>query len=301
MQRKDDTIRIGSVAEHFTMPFHRAMESGDFLNSGLEMEWTDFLGGTGQMCLALRNGEVDICALLTEGGIADICNGNPSVIIGNYVASPIMWGIFTGVDSTLSSPADIYDKRFAISRYGSGSHLIPMVDGLMKGFHLQEDQFVVVNNMEGGLRYLEEGMADVFYWENVTTRPFVQEGRVRQLGMFITPWPSFILLARQDWVDDHPESMDTFLQVLYEHSKAFMTDARAVQQVVGRFDLNPHDVKSWFNTTVWADYRSINEKTVQNVIYALQETGIIQDTLPYEKLVTEKSWAKNYSDSNTTS
>lgn len=287
---------MGSVAEHFTMPFHRAMESGGFRDAGLEVEWTDFLGGTGQMCLALRNGEVDICALLTEGGIADMCNGNPSVIIGNYVASPIMWGIFTGVDSSLNNHSDIYDQRFAISRFGSGSHLIPMVDGLMKGFRLENEQFEVVNNMEGGLRHLEDGSADVFYWENVTTRPFVQEGRVRQLGMFIAPWPSFILVARQEWVDDNPERMDTFLKVLYENSRAFMADQHAVEQVVERFDLNIHDVKSWFNTTVWADHRTINEKTVQNVLFALQETGIIQDTLSYDQLVTEKSWAKNYSD-----
>ena len=82
---KNNTIRIGGVPEHFNLPIHLAMESGAFESRGLNIEWTTFKGGTGQMTKALREDEVDVCILLTEGIITDIINGNPSKIISEYV------------------------------------------------------------------------------------------------------------------------------------------------------------------------------------------------------------------------
>ena len=66
------TIRIGGVPEHFNLPIHLAREHGSFEKRGINLEWTTFKGGTGQMTKALRDKEVDACILLTEGIIADI-------------------------------------------------------------------------------------------------------------------------------------------------------------------------------------------------------------------------------------
>ena len=89
-------IRIGGVAEHFNLPIHLAIESGAFESAGIEINWTDFLGGTGQMTKALRNDEVDVCIVLSEGIIADIIKGNPSKLISVYVKTPLCWGVHTG-------------------------------------------------------------------------------------------------------------------------------------------------------------------------------------------------------------
>mgnify|MGYP000498261169 FL=1 len=82
-------LRIGGVPEHFNLPIHFAIENGMFASRGLDIEWIDFPGGTGQMTKALRDGEVDICILLTEGMIADIIKGNPSKILSEYVSTPL--------------------------------------------------------------------------------------------------------------------------------------------------------------------------------------------------------------------
>ena len=70
------TIRLGGVPEHFNLPIHLAIENGAFEKAGIDLQWTTFKGGTGQMTKALREGEVDACILLTEGIIKDIIAGN---------------------------------------------------------------------------------------------------------------------------------------------------------------------------------------------------------------------------------
>ncbi|MEM1214675.1 MAG: uracil-DNA glycosylase, partial [Bacteroidota bacterium] len=106
-------IRLGGVPEHFNLPIHLAMERGEFAQRGLDVSWTTYKGGTGQMTAALRQDEVDVCILLTEGIISDIVKGNPSKIISNYVISPLIWGIHTGADNALKNYQDIYDQRYA--------------------------------------------------------------------------------------------------------------------------------------------------------------------------------------------
>src|SRR5690606_6810819 len=117
-------IRIGGVPEHYNLPIHLAIESGAFSKRGIDLQWTDFGGGTGQMTKALREKEVDVCILLTEGIVADIINGNPSKIISEYVLTPLTWGVHTGINNSLQNYHEIYTKQYAISRFGSGSHLM---------------------------------------------------------------------------------------------------------------------------------------------------------------------------------
>ena len=182
-------IRIGGVPEHFNMPVHLAIENGEFSRRGLDVEWTNFNGGTGQMTKALREGEIDVCILLTEGIIADIIKGNPSKIISEYVITPLTWGIHTAAENKLKHHNEIYDKRYAISRFGSGSHLMAIVDANLEGKKIDTEQFNVIKNLDGALDSLAKNETDVFYWEKYTTKPWVDKGDLKRVGEFITPWP----------------------------------------------------------------------------------------------------------------
>ena len=131
-------IRIGGVPEHFNLPIHLAIEQKLFEQADIEIEWITYKGGTGQMTKALRANEVDVCILLTEGIIADIINGNPCKIISEYVTTPLIWGIHTSVQNKINREADIFDKKYAISRFGSGSHLMAIVHALEHSKTLSE-------------------------------------------------------------------------------------------------------------------------------------------------------------------
>ena len=179
-------IRIGGVPEHFNLPIHLANEQGLFESRGVQIEWTTFRGGTGQMTRALRNDEVDLCILLTEGIIKDIIQGNPSKIISEYVTTPLTWGIHTGTANSVEHYKDIFDKKYAISRFGSGSHLMAIVDANSKGHALETEQFEVIKNLDGALETLQSQATDIFYWEKYTTKPYVDKGILRRVGEFKT-------------------------------------------------------------------------------------------------------------------
>ena len=92
-------IRVGGVPEHFNTPWHTALSGGRFEAAGLQVDWTAYPGGTGDMVRALREDELDVAAVLTEGIVTDIHRGNPSKIIGTFVSTPLTWGVYVSSGS----------------------------------------------------------------------------------------------------------------------------------------------------------------------------------------------------------
>ncbi len=285
-----DEVRVVGVPEHFNLPWHLAIEDKFFEREFLNIVWRDEPGGTGAMCKALRDETTDCCVLLTEGIITDIIRGNPSRIISSYVISPLIWGVHTGVDNPLTNYRESFDKRYAISRYGSGSHLMPQVDALTKEKKIPSNNFHVVGGLEGGLKSLAANETDVFYWEKYTTKPYVDSGQLRRIGEFLTPWPCFVIAATEKAIKEKPDALRRMLKVIHEENMRFMSDLEVVKHLVSeRYSLRPQDVERWFHSTVWADHAWLNPHTIENVLYSLKKTGIIENGKPIEELIWIKS------------
>lgn len=269
------TLRIGGVPEHFNLPWHLGIENQIFENEGLKVEWTVFNGGTGQMTKALRNDEIDVCVVLTEGIVADIINGNPSKLISKYLNTPLIWGVFTGAQNPINYYGEIYDKTYAISRKGSGSHLMPIVDALFKSKTIQEQQFKIIKNLDGALESLSTNQSDVFYWEKYTTKPYVDKGIFKCLGEYVTPWPCFMLAATDKVIAEKPEALQIMLKTLYFITRQFMTSIDGIEQVSKRYGQELEDVRNWFHSTEWSTNDEISFKMLENVIYTLKKSEII--------------------------
>ena len=106
--------------------------------AGVAVEWVEFPGGTGAMTKALRDESIDVAILLTEGIVADLHRGNPSKIVGTYVGTPLTWGVHVPAGSPVRDVeglrADGAPARYAVSRMGSGSHLMAVVDARSRGW-----------------------------------------------------------------------------------------------------------------------------------------------------------------------
>ncbi|MEQ8926626.1 MAG: substrate-binding domain-containing protein [Fulvivirga sp.] len=271
------TLRIGGVPEHFNLPIHLAIESGAFSEKNIEIIWKDFPGGTGSMTQALRNDETDICILLTEGIITDIINGNASKIISGYVKSPLTWGIHTYVTNDEQLSETLFKEQIAISRKGSGSHLMPIVDALIQGKSIQDDQFVIIKDINGALDSLKKQETSVFYWEKYTTKPFVKNGHLKRIGEFISPWPCFMIAATDRIIQDQPEAIDTMLRVIHDSCEKFMTNPDAPKLVSERYNLDYRDAEYWYHGTEWTTDSWVSDKMLTNVVFALREAKIIPD------------------------
>lgn len=281
----DITIRLGGVPEHFNLPIHLAIEQGMFHSRGVNLEWTTFDGGTGQMTRALRNGEVDACVLLTEGIVADIVKGNPAKIISEYVTTPLLWGIHTGANNPLDRYQDIFDKKVAISRFGSGSHLIPIVDANSKGHDLDKEQFVIIQNLDGALTSLEKLESDVFYWEKFTTKPYVDSGQLRRIGEYAPPWPSFVIAATDKILKEQPDSIIRMLRTIHDSCDQFMHDEQVIGLVAERYEQKPKDVERWYHSTEWAIHGWVSNKKLKSILYHLRMADIIEDDVKIPQLV----------------
>ena len=180
-------FKIGGVPEHFNLPWRNAIEEGAFQSLGLELHWSDMTGGTGQMIKGLQAGSIDIAVLLTEGITRAILQGLDAKILNVYVASPLCWGLHVPVDQSIKEVRDLDGKTFAISREGSGSHLMAYVKARQEKWNLDELKFNVVGDVYGGIWALNNGEAQGFLWEKFTTSPFVDQGKCRLLDEVLTP------------------------------------------------------------------------------------------------------------------
>lgn len=280
-------IRVGGVPEHFNLPWHLAEETGAFEKAGIDFEWIFYKGGTGAMTKALRENEADLCVLLTEGIVSDIYKGCPAKIISRYITSPLIWGIHTGVENSLSAHHEIYDKQYAISRIGSGSHLMAQVDAYYHNKEIQESQFTIIKNLDGALESLSKRETDVFYWEKFTTKPYVDRGILKRVGTYPTPWPCFVIAATDAILESEPGLVRDTLSVIYEFTRKFMENPGSPALVSERYDQKEEDVLEWFSATQWATSDELDPDVIEEVVKVLQKVGIIENgkSLPMDRLL----------------
>ncbi|MFY0605842.1 MAG: ABC transporter substrate-binding protein [Cyclobacteriaceae bacterium] len=270
-------IRLGGVPEHFNLPIHLANENGAFADKGIDLHWVDCPGGTGQMTKALREDELDVCIALTEGVVADIIKGNPAKLISTYVTSPLIWGIHTGANNSLQKGDDTFTKQHAISRLGSGSHLMAIVNAHEQYVKIDQSQFTVINNLSGALDSLKSLETDVFYWEKFTTKPYVDAGQLRRIGEYPTPWPCFVIAATDKVLENQPDAIKSMLDVIQTSCTAFMKDSTMVSIVSKRYEIEERDAKAWYGMTQWANSSKIDSVMIDQVVSSLKSAGIIGD------------------------
>lgn len=283
MTKKLTTIRIGGVPEHFNLPWHMALEEGLFLQEGVHVEWVEFPEGTGAMNKALRAREIDAAVILTGGVIKDIANGNPSKIIQLYISSPLQWGVHVAGNSKLEDIAQLEHKIAAISRFGSGSHVMAYVQARQLGWDTSALQFEVVNTLEQAVAAISEGKADYFMWEHFTTKPIVDSGVFKRLGDFPTPWSCFVIAAHDEVIAHKKEALKKVLNVINRITADFKRIPSIDKTLSNRYEQKLEDITNWLSMTTWSQDQ-ISEKEILQV----------QERLLDLKMIDNKEVAINY-------
>jgi sulfonate transport system substrate-binding protein len=244
-------LNIGGVPEHFNLPWRLAIEDGKFREFGLNLHWADMSGGTGQMIRGLENKSIDIAVLLTEGITKSILQGLDATILQVYVTSPLHWGIHVPHDSTIEKFEDLKDQTYAISREGSGSHLMSYVFAHQQGWPVDNLKFDVVGDVYGGLWALEHNEAQAFLWEKYTTAPFTEQKKCRSIGEVVTPWPCFVIAVRNEVLEQYTDLLHQMCLTVNQRAKEMLTEPNIVDIISWRYNLRSSHVESWLNETVW--------------------------------------------------
>ena len=279
-------VRIGGVPEHFNYAWYLALKQGHFKEHNIDVRWKDYFGGSGQMTKALRENEIDMAVILTEGIIKDITEGNPSKIVQIFVESPLIWGIHVAQDSTYKNLSELKGQKAAISRYGSGSHLMAYVNALKLKWNTASDlQFEVVKDLDGAVESLSRKEADYFMWEKFTTKPLVDEKIFRRLGDCPTPWPCFVIAVRDEFILNEKETLQNILKTINTITSSFKEIPQIDRIISERYQQKNEDVKAWLEITEWSQ-KNIDPKTVEAIQNQLLKLNIISEKWTYDQLVT---------------
>jgi ABC-type nitrate/sulfonate/bicarbonate transport system substrate-binding protein len=274
---KRKPLILGGVPEHFNLPLHLAIEGGDFSNQGIELEYLDVPGGTGAMTRRLRDSELDNAIVLAEGGVSALLKGNPSRIVKTYVQSPLIWGIHVAVDSDIRDIDQIQGTRYAISRFGSGSHLMAIVDASERDWPTTDMKFEKVGNLTGARAALADGTADTFFWERFTTAPFVQSGEFRLVGERRTLWPAFIICVRERTLNERADEIKKVLEIINRRCAELMSDENACELISKRYKLRLSDVEEWFGQTRWSTDFEKPTEAIEHIKSYLLKLGIVSE------------------------
>jgi ABC-type nitrate/sulfonate/bicarbonate transport system substrate-binding protein len=278
-------IRVGGVPEHFNFAWHIALKDKLFENSGIDLQWIDCPGGTGEMTHSLKNNKIDLAVVLTEGIVKSIFDGNQFKIIQTFVKSPLIWGIHVSSKSSFNKINQLKKTKAAISRIGSGSHLMAYVNAQQQGWDISKDlSFEIVKDLSGGVKALTNDSADYFLWEKFTTKRFVDEGILKRIGECPTPWPCFVIAARDSFINREHNKIKRVLDIVNNVTKKIKNVDNINESISFHYNQNINDVKEWLKQTNWSN-KNISEKALDDIQNKLLKLKIISNKLNYKELV----------------
>jgi len=264
-------LKIGGVPEHFTLPWIQAFQKQKLQHIGIETNWIFFPGGTGAMTQALHSGDLDVAILLTEGFLAAFQRGLKAKIIQCYIETPLQWGIYSQRREVLHFDTT---SKIAVSRKGSGSHLMPLIHSKMMGKTLNDDQFKVIHHLEDGIAALHLD-CDYFYWEKWMTLPFVQRGQCQKIGEFKAPWSSFLVVASDRCIEKYSDQLLAMLKTIEEQVRYFLNDPETPTEISKNFQLSRENALTWLSEQRWHHNQNIiYHNEISSAFTALESIGI---------------------------
>jgi ABC-type nitrate/sulfonate/bicarbonate transport system substrate-binding protein len=278
-------ISITGVPEHFNFPWIKVIQSQPFINEDIELEWINEPKGSGAMNKAIRSGETDLAIILTESFIKDKVEGNPGLMIGMHVASPLIWGVHIPADSIVNEIHQLDKHHFVISRYGSGSHLMAFVLAKRENWKSDSLSFEVVGDLEGAKVALGGNETKIFLWEKYTTKPLVDHGIFKRIGEVPTPWPCFSIIAHPSVLEKYSKIIQELRDLVYKMSAELTTKENFASQLSSYYHIQEEDIKSWLGQTKWSRDNRISKSMLEDTMEVLLELGLINKKMSPEALL----------------
>jgi len=278
-------IRVGGVEEPFNLPWLLAFEDNAFADLGAEVTFTNFEGGTGALVTGLEDAMIDLGTLLTEGGVTAIARGSGVQLHSAFTSTPLRWGIHVAAKADQKKVSELKGKKFAISRYGSGSELMAHVLADNQGWKLKDSQFVPVGGLAGAVTALPKRKAHIFLWERFITAPLVKQGIFKRVGELPTPWPAFYTAARPGLLASDGPLIDDIVAIVLGYAQQLKHDPdAAIDLIVDRYDMARRDARAWLTGVDWPTTPFVDTDVLDSVMTRMVELGRIEAPVPVTEL-----------------
>ncbi|MDN3203363.1 ABC transporter substrate-binding protein [Algoriphagus sediminis] len=273
---------ITGVPEHFNYPWRQLIKKQPFRDLGLELVWKDESRGSGKMLEQLDSGETNIAIVLTESFFKRYEEKPDLKLLGMYVKSPLVWGIHTSSSSKFTSPEEISDPHFLISRKGSGSDLMSKVLADREGWDLEKAEYEIVNNLPGALEAMKNQKNSLFLWEKFTTKPFVDSGAMRRIGEIPSPWPCFVIATKNEIDKATFSFFQKLMNELYKETSAVQNSENSSFYISKFYHLDMKDIEEWKAQTRWQTDEVISKNLMENAIQIMLRFKILKSELDWK-------------------
>ena len=279
-------LRVGGVEEPFNLPWLLAFEEDAFASLGAEVTFSHHDGGTGELVSALEDRTIDLATVLTEGGVTAIGRGSGIRLHSAFTTSPLRWGIHVNGAADQEDISELKGKKFAISRFGSGSELMAYVLADEQGWKLKEKQFVTVGGIKGAVEALPKRKAHIFLWERFVTAPLVKKGIFKRIGELPTPWPAFYTAARPGLLDSDRQMIDEIVKIVLSYAARLQADPEAtIDMIVDRYGMDRRSARSWLGGVGWPESVMVDDDVLASVIERMDELDRIETAIPVQALL----------------
>ena len=199
--------------------------------------------------------------------------------------SPLIWGIHVSHNSPYKTINDIKGTKAAISRFGSGSHLMAYINAQNNNWDIEKDlYFKVIKNLDGAIKGLTHGEADYFMWEKFTTKPIVDEGTFRRIANCPSPWPCFVIAVSDDFIKNSESDLKMILNIINQSTSKFKSIPSIAKIIADRYEQKIGDVQEWLSLTEWSQ-TIMDDKTVESVQNQLLDLNIIPKKVDISRLI----------------
>jgi len=205
-------------------------------------------------------------------------------IIQTYIQTPLIWGIHVSGNSNYNHISEIENTTAAISRYGSGSHLMSYINAQNQGWDISNLQFEVVKNLDGAVTGLTQGTSDYFMWEHFTTKPLVDNGTFKRIADCPTPWPCFVIAVREDVLSNKEKEIKNILDIINTVTMDFKKTPNIDRILSTRYEQRLEDIREWLQITEWSQ-SLITQKTLDKVQNELFKLNLIENKVDSKSLI----------------
>ena len=245
------------------------------------------------MAQKLREGELDVALLCVKSGLTEAATLfahkgyfiNDVTIVGSFVDTPLTWGVHALAGSNPS-----LDSRYAVSRMGSGSHLIAaLVAARQRG--APDPLFEVVGDLQGARKALKNKEADLFMWEKFTTKPRRIAASGAAAAEVPTPWPCFAVVCTPEVARSRRDEVSEVLGSVYE--KASRISSADIDAIAADYHLKSDDVAEWLTGVKWGPGVRMPTSVIDECTRALLEAGVLEkgEVRPYSEVVSD--WTRD--------
>ena len=216
--------------------------------------------------------------------IKELTENQHSSIVQVFVKSPLIWGIHVDGKSNYATVSDLENKISAISRFGSGSHLMSIVNAEKNNWNTNEIEFEIVNNLDGAISSLSEGKSDYFMWEKYTTKPLVDNETFKRVGECPTPWPCFVIAVRNEFIENNFQTVDLILNIINNTTADFKDIPSIDKTLASKYHQQLKDTQEWLSLTKWSQ-KPLEEKVLNKIQNQLFDLKIIDKKGTFAEIV----------------